>query len=280
MCRVETYPFAIGGHHSELIAPGGGFDGLSVAEYTTMIADAGVQVHVVAACPEYGRPRFHSRLLPGVEASEDALPDFVDPLRQFIELAHERDMLVLSYVGLFSQPGLATLHPEWLMEYLDDPAWPESKVLTDEKGKPGFENRRLCPSSPFRSWLVAFLLETVERLDLNGWYFDGTNLGSHGSGGYRTGCCCAYCARAFTEATGHKIPAVVDFSLPQWPAFLAWRRALVSDFMREIAQAVRAVKPDAVLDYNHYGGAYNRWDLGHSTGLGLPGDADTKKEIQ
>ena len=112
----------------------------------------------------------------------------------------------------------------------------------------------------------------AERLDVDGWYFDGTNLGSHGSGGYKTGCCCPRCAEAFEEASGYKIPMTVDFTLPSWAAFLSWRQSVIAEFMRDVTAAVRAVRPHAILDFNHYGGAYNRWDLAHPTGLALPGD--------
>ena len=47
------------------------------------------------------------------------------------------------------------------------------------------------------------------------------------------------------------IPTVVDFELPQWPAFLAWRRELVAEFMLDVARRVRVVRPDAILDFNH-----------------------------
>ena len=92
VCRIETYP------HSLMLPPRAppGHDGMPIPDYVTMMADAGCQVHVVAAAPESGQPRFNSRLLPGVTAAEDLPGASADPLSEFIELAHERGIVVLS----------------------------------------------------------------------------------------------------------------------------------------------------------------------------------------
>ncbi|PYV37787.1 MAG: hypothetical protein DMG06_27165, partial [Acidobacteria bacterium] len=106
MCRVECYPSCLNPEES--------YVGLSVEEYAELIHQAGLEVQIVAGDWDYGRPRFPSkRLPPHPIVGKDRLP-------RFLEVAHEKGILVLTYYPIIYNKLLKKIHPEWLMRFLDD----------------------------------------------------------------------------------------------------------------------------------------------------------------
>ena len=79
----------------------------------------------------------------------------------------------------------------WQMQFLDD-------------GREPIENDGwFCFNSPYRDWLPEYLMEYLENLDIDGFYFDDTNYGSHqGGSAWYPSCCCPYCERLFKQETG------------------------------------------------------------------------------
>ncbi len=143
----------------------------------------GVEMTVVSAEVDRGTPRFHSRLLPPhPRVDEDRLP-------AFLQAAHEKGIIVLTYYSFMYNKPLREIHPEWLMELLDD-------------GRERIENLGwFCFNSPFRDWLPSYLIEFLDNLDLDGFYFDDTNRGSHEGRPFYPSCCCRYCERLFAHET-------------------------------------------------------------------------------
>ena len=153
VCRIECYP--------SCVQPGESYVGLSVEEWVDFIDEIGVEVQVVDGEINRGTPRFRSKMIPPhPNVDNDRLP-------RFLELAHQRGILILSYYPVIYTKPLKPLRPEWLMQFLDD-------------GRPELENLGwFCFNSPYRDWLPEYLLEWLDNLDLDGFYFDDTNYGSH-----------------------------------------------------------------------------------------------------
>jgi len=237
VCRWENYPYC------QKVEYEG--DDASIEKYVNFIDELGLEVQVVEGTLPYGPPRFRSKLLPSDSSVER------DRLPKFLEVAHQKGIIVLSYYGMTANPALVKLHPEWLMKYLDE-------------GRPALEeNTWFCMNSPYRDWLAQYLTETLENLDLDGFYFDGTNWGSHGGGQNHVSCCCEYCRKLFAEETGLDIPTRVDFESMPFRQFLAWRCDTMRQFMDHLTRKVREAHPAAILDFNHYPGVYNNWQMGH-----------------
>ena len=163
VCRSENYPACLMPEHPHT--------GLSVEEYVDVIDEMGLEVQVVAAAVDRGTPRFPSKMLPPhPELARDRLP-------RFLQLAHERGILVLTYYASNYCKPLKKIHPEWLMKFLDD-------------GRPEPENLGwFCFNSPYRAWLSEYLIEFLDYLDLDGFYFDDMNWGSHEDTPYWPSCC-------------------------------------------------------------------------------------------
>jgi hypothetical protein len=244
VCRVENYP--------SCLMPEDSYTGLSVEEYVGLIHEAGLEVQIVAGEIDRGTPRFRSKMIPPPpNVDRDRLP-------LFLKLAHEKGILVLAYYPMNYTKPLKKIHPEWLMKFLDD-------------GRSEPENLGwFCFNSPYREWLAQYLIEFLDNLDLDGFYFDDMNWGSHEDWPFTPSCCCHVCEKLFREETGLTIPTKVDFSSLDFKHFVNWRYEKMKGMMTHITRQVKAKYPDAVLDFNYYGRHKADWSLGHPVNpLGL-----------
>jgi hypothetical protein len=233
------------------------YEGLSLEEYVDFIAEVGLEVQVVSGEINRGTPRFRSKMIP-------PHPDVdTDRLPRFLELAHQKGIIVLSYYPMIFNKSLRAIHPEWLVKMLDD-------------GRPEYGNRGwFCLNSPFRDWLAEYLCEWLDNLDLDGFYFDDTNIGSHSDihhpwdpdGPRRPreypGCHCVYCEKLFKEDTGLAIPRKVDFDSPDFRHFIVWRYKRWNESIKHIFRRIREKHADAILDLYYYGRPTTSWVRGH-----------------
>ena len=195
-------------------------------------------------------PRFQSKMVP-LSAPEDG-----EPLKRFIDLAHERDIMIMAYHQLarhYMAPAFNEFKTEWHQLYIQD-----SRTGPEQPG-----DRSFCYNSPYRDWLPEYLKEFIEHLDVDGFYFDGTNWGSHHSYPYYTGCRCDFCAERFKKELGLDIPVRADFDSDTWRRFLLWRFDTLRDFMAHITTRIHETYPDAILEFGILPFAHNSWGVGH-----------------
>ena len=237
LCRVENYPSCLTPTDTPI--------GISVEEYVDLIDDAGVEVQIVAAELNRGTPRFPSKMLPPrPHVERDRIP-------RFLELAHRKGIVVLSYISMNYCKPLKPIHPEWMMKLLDD-------------GRPATENLGwFCFNSPFRDWRAEHLIEYLDHLDLDGFYFDDMNWGSHEERPHYPGCYCRYCEEMFRRETGLAVPVKVDLTSIDFRRWVNWRYDKLRDFLSHITRKVKAKYPDAVIDFNYYGRHRSDWSLAH-----------------
>src|SRR5579872_3262894 len=238
LCRVESYP--------SCLAPDYPYVGVSVEEYVDIIHKAGLEMQVIGGEINRGTPRFPSTMLPpDSHVNEDRLP-------RFLELAHEKGIIVLTYYPANNTHPLKAIHPEWLMKLLDN-------------GRPEIVNEGwFCFNSPYRDWLSEYMIEFLDNLDLDGIYFDDMNWGSHGEEWPRyPSCCCLYCEKLLGQETGLRIPTKVDFDSTDFRKFVNWRYGKMRAFMIHVARRIREKHPDAIVDYNYYARHKADWSQGH-----------------
>ncbi len=237
VCRVEQYPSCLSYEPT--------YTGPSVEEYVDFIVDVGIEVQIVTEV-DRGLARFHSKMLPAHEhVDQERLP-------RFLELAHERGVIVLLYYAMIFNKPLRQVHPEWLMEFLD----------FDDRPHP--ENQGwFCFNSPHRDWLPDYLTEWMDNLDLDGFYFDDTNWGSHAGRPFFPSCCCRYCQALFKTETGLQLPRKVDFENPDFRQFLKWRYQKFLDFVVHLSARMREKHPDVILDHHYYARPTTEWVDGH-----------------
>ena len=241
VCRVEA-------HFPGALDPGQTHADLSVEDYVELISDVGFEVCIVSGEHNRGTPRFPSEMMtPHPNVENDLLP-------RFIEQAHAKGIIVLTYYPIIYCKPLKPKHPEWLMKMLDD-------------GRPQEENLGwFCFNSPHRDWLADYLSDFVSHQDVDGFYFDDTNWGTHETYPFTPGCHCSYCEELFRADTGLAIPRKVDFDSMTFKRFVSWRYEKMIDFMHHLYGAMRQRYPDLILDMNTYFWPSGDWALGHPLG--------------
>lgn len=231
-------------------------NGMTLEEYVEFLGDVGLEVHIVSGGINRGAPRYRSKILPAHRYVES------DPIHRFLELAHEKGIICLSYYPLIFNKQLRAIHPEWLVKILDEP---EIK-----HGNRGW----FCLNSPFRDWIIEYLNEWLDNMDLDGFYFDDTNIGSHSDKDLdipeQPGCHCEYCEGLFREATGIRIPRKADFDSLDFRRYLVWRYKAWEDSIKHIFGGIKEKHPDAILELNYYTRPSTSWVRGHPlNSLGL-----------
>jgi hypothetical protein len=249
VCRIEYYPGCLSPADPD------GAPRATVQQAVDGVADAGVQVWSIATIRHrigggIGRswPLWDSKLIPRrPEWAEDA-----ERVKEFVEVAHKRGILMLSYYPFIFTTPIYEEHPEWGIQMLND------------GGEAGWNEGWLCWNSPYRDWLPKYLNETIEYFDLDGIYFDDMNWGSHSDGGQRqtAGCICTFCKEQYLAETGRELPTKVDMEDVEFKRYITWRYGKFTDGVEHVAKGVHAEHPDAVLDWNYYGRPYGSPDTG------------------
>ena len=216
-----------------------------IQEYVDLIHEAGVEAHIVQSTHNRGTPLFPSSMLPPYPDHEGF------PLPKFLAAAHEKGIIVLSYYAIMYNKPLRELHPEWMMEFIDI-------------GRPAPENEGWpCFNSPHRDWLGDYLIDIMDHLDLDGFYFDDTNWGSHEGRPFYPSCICRYCEELFRKDSGRRIPRKVNFDDPDFRHFINWRYDKLLDFNRHVFKRVKEKHPDVILDFHYYARPTTDWVDGH-----------------
>ena len=121
VCRTE--------YHTHVLKPHSGDDevaGPTMEEEIEGWVEAGLEVWVVSGEVDRGTPLWPSRIM---ETHPDADPDRIS---RFIDLCHEHGIIVLSYYPFTFTKKLVDIHPEWMIQMLDDglpEIWNEGVVL-------------------------------------------------------------------------------------------------------------------------------------------------------
>ncbi len=238
VCRVEQYPSFVRGPEDRT-------PDHIIQEYVDLIHEAGVEAHICQSTHNRGTPMFPSKMLPPHPGYENfSLP-------KFLAAAHEKGIIVLSYYAIMYNKPLKQLHPEWMMEFIDF-----GRPAPDNEGWP-------CFNSPHRDWLGNYLIDIMDHLDIDGFYFDDTNWGSHEGRPFYPSCICKYCEELFRKNTGLQIPRKVDFDNPDFRQFINWRYDKLFEFNRHVFKRVKEKYPDVLLDYHYYARPTTDWVDGH-----------------
>jgi uncharacterized lipoprotein YddW (UPF0748 family) len=118
----------------------------------------------------------------------------------------------------------------------------EGRVMRDDKGAPALQNTYawLCPSQPAnRALLNSLVTEMLTRYPVDGLHYDYIRFYEQPS------CYCPHCRQTFESAAGLRVK--------RWPAdvmggantdeFLAWKRNLITDAVRDLTATARRLRP-------------------------------------
>ena len=167
-----------------------------------------------------------------------------DIVGEMIERCHRRNIAVVLYVSLLFDRWASDQHPEWrIINAAGQPTGPTSRH--------GF----VCPNSPYREYVRAWVRELCERFDFEGLRFDMT---------FWAGVCyCAHCRKRWADEVGGEMPTTVDWLDERWVKFARKREEWLGDFAAVGTGTVKQFKPKATVE--HQASTYPRsWNHGAS----------------
>jgi hypothetical protein len=163
-------------------------------------------------------------------------------VREIIDACHGHGIAVQLYNSLIFDRTSADLHADWRIRTVD--------------GKPHGEGGRhglVCPNSPYREYVRAWVEEECALFDFDGIRFDMTF--------WPAVCYCAHCKKRFAAEVGGEIPTTVNWLDPKWVAFQRRREAWLGEFAAISTGTVRKLRPTASVE--HQSSTYpSPWTLG------------------
>ena len=205
------------------------------AQIVREVAEAGGQVLVSSAMHDYYGAIYPSKVGPVCAGSD---PNYVADI---VRLAHENDLMVLSWYYLSCHTLLSQLHPEWKVKTLVHP----------ESLHPRHDYELCLFSSPYRDFVKA---QTAEILSLgfDGFWFDGGEAQAWWLRPVAPGCYCDWCEAAFREEFDADIPKRIDWDDRLFCQWVKWRYRRFDEFLADLHEHLCSQYPDAVLQLNHY----------------------------
>jgi hypothetical protein len=167
-------------------------------------------------------------------------------VREIIDACHRRNIAVQLYNSLIFDRTTADLHPDWRMRSVDGKA-------PGEGGRHGL----LCPNSPYREYVRAWVEEECTLFDFDGIRFDMTFWPSV--------CYCEHCKERFANEVGGEIPTTVNWLDERWVAFQRRREAWLGEFAAIATSTVRKHRPGASVEHQA-----STFPAGWAQGVNLP----------
>ncbi len=150
------------------------------------------------------------------------MPPGLDMLGNVVDACHKRGIKVIAYYHTFNSRKLEEFHPEWRGE-------------NSEK-----EPRGLCMKTPLlEEHILPQIREIVRNYDIDGIFFDGTNIRI---------CYCDDCRRGFQTDTGFDIPLSKDDT--HWLDHVKWLNEESTELRQKIMDAVHGERPEVLVSFN------------------------------
>ena len=119
-------------------------------------------------------------------------------------------------------------------------------------------------SAGFTDWMGRYMIEHIEMLGVNGFWYDGSTFGTRNAWPWPAGGVGPEAAERYKRDTGHDLPAKVDWDDPNFKRWVKWRYDVTIDCWDKITAMAATAKPHVVPIMNYYtrpSGLY--WNTGH-----------------
>lgn len=165
---------------------------------------------------------------------------------ELIERCHARDIAVVLYASLIHDRWAFDTHPEWHMQRHDGTHYGE-----------GSRYGVVCPNSPYRDYVRAWVSELADLFDVEGFRFDMT---------FWVGVCyCPHCQRRWADEVGGQMPRTVNWLDERWVSFQHKREEWLADFAALATRAVKDRRPHATVEHQA-----STYPLNWTFGVGAP----------
>ena len=201
------------------------------------LAEAGVEARWIQMVDNWGSPLIENPYLP---CRFEKAAEHEVFLKQWVAKIHEAGLPAVSWYPLsFCQAGFQR-HEEWRQVSLLP--WPPGNA----------KDICCCFNSEYGDRLIKYCCYALERLDLDGIWFDGSAWTPIWERPLPLTCACQSCKAKFREETKLELPQELDWDDPTFRRWLAWRFEQFGGFIGRLAKGIRDAHPDAAVVINHY----------------------------
>jgi hypothetical protein len=236
--RLEDRPF-----------PDGRNGQISMEAFESMMMNSGVDARWIGVLRHVEGPLFENSFLPAATGYDHKSNEA--HLKKWVETIHGHKMSALTWFPLMFSRSAWEKYPDWRQKFIREPA------------DPNFMNSQpLCINSPFGDALISFLIETLQKFDFDGLWFDGSSLSPSWDPSRPVSCICGHCAKAFSEATGFPLPTKLDWAEPSFRHWVHWRYENFRAYWLKLDREVKKIVPEANIAYNNYHREGSGWASG------------------
>jgi hypothetical protein len=151
-------------------------------------------------------------------------------LKEIIDSCHSHQIAVVVYNSLIFDRWAADNHPDWRLRTHDG-------SVHGKGGRHGL----LCPNSPYREYVRAWIEEECTHFEFDGIRFDMT---------FWPGVCyCKHCRERFAREVGGEIPTTINWLDERWVAFQRKREEWLAEFAALATGTVHKHKPNASVEH-------------------------------
>ena len=224
--------------HENRPLPDGNCGGVSKEAFELLTANMGVEARWIGVAHHHMGsyfPSTHLPLWPGATSEHER------QLHAWVDELHKRRICAMSWLPLSENEAAWNAYPDWRQEYLVPPS-------------PGalHGNRMCCINSPYGEALIEYAVEAIERFDLDGIWFDGSNFSTCHVRPLPVSCVCPHCRRKFNLETGLEVPMEIDWSKPAFRSWVKWRYDMFGGYWQRLVDRIHAKFPSASVAFNHY----------------------------
>lgn len=153
-----------------------------------------------------------------------------DIVAELIERCHRFDIAVVLYTSVIHDRWAADQHPDWR--------------IVHPNGRPfglGSRHGFVCPNSPYRDYVKAWVDEIAQRYDFEGMRFDMTF--------WTCVCYCPYCQKRWQDEVGGEMPRTVDWTDERWVRLKRKREQWLGEFASLCTETVKQHRPRATVEH-------------------------------
>ncbi|MBU7000914.1 MAG: beta-galactosidase trimerization domain-containing protein [Theionarchaea archaeon] len=113
----------------------------------------------------------------------------------------------------------------------------------------------LCPNDPEYRQLVMSNFRQLAETGIDGIWVDIPKfLCDFGDWEDNWACHCEDCRRKFREDTGSRLPESIDWNDKTWKTWMLWRQNVITNYIKELNDTIKAVNSDCQLIVEHWHG--------------------------
>jgi len=211
------------------------------AKYVAMVKLAKIESAMVYSCDHNGNCYYPTRVGHIHNSCRDR-----DIFGETIALLRAADIVPVAYYTTIYHNDSAKRHPEW--------------NIRDYNGT-NHHNRYYhnCPNNEEFTRFTEQQLAEVLAYPVAAIFIDMTF--------WPTVCCCPSCRAKY----GREIPAVMDWSNPEWVKFQRWRESSLAEFAQRLTDFAKKTRPGVAVTHQ-FSPVLHGWSYGQSTALAAASD--------